>query len=66
MAVGFRSSGKLGELLQVFKSQYLSKLSKEDLEQEVTISVSLQAYTEDAEDEAYWLKKKLVEVIEDE
>ena len=62
--MGFRSSGKLGELLQVFKSQYLSKLSKEDLEQEVTISV--RAYTEDAEDEAYWLKKKLVEVIEDE
>jgi len=64
MGVSFRASGLLSDLLREFKNRYLVQLTEEDLNKRVTLSV--QEFTEDSEEDAQWLKEKLVEVIENE
>lgn len=64
MGVSFRASGLLSDLLREFKNRYLVQLTEEDLSKRVTLSV--QEFTEDSEEDAQWLKEKLVEVIENE
>ena len=64
MGVSFRASGHLSDLLQEFKNRYLAQLSDEDLKKRVTLSIG--EITDDSEEDAQWLKEKLVEVIENE
>mgnify|MGYP000372835645 CR=1 FL=1 len=64
MGVSFRATGLLSDLLREFKNRYLVQLTEEDLSKRVTLSV--QECTEDSEEDAQWLKEKLVEVIENE
>lgn len=54
----------MSDLLQEFKSRYLAQLTDEDLKKRVTLSIG--EMTEDSEEDAQWLKEKLVEVIENE
>lgn len=64
MGVSFRASGQLSDLLREFKSRYLVQLTDEDLKKRVTLSIG--ENSEDSEQDAQWLKEKLVEVIENE
>lgn len=61
MGVEFSSSGKLGDILKLFKSEYLKSLTPEDLEKQVKFSI--QERVETTVDEMKWLREKLVEVI---
>ena len=65
MALTFRATGKLGELLQQFKAQFLSQLTPEDLEKQVILSIREES-EEAPERDAEWLKERLVEVIDNE
>ncbi len=63
MSLSYRASGKLGDLLQTFKAEFLTKLTQEDLEMQVTLSVR-ESFDKAAKNDE-WLKEKLVEVIDD-
>ena len=64
MSVQFRASGKLGDLLQHFRKEYLGGLLPQDLDKDVTILV-VEGTLESSED-SQRLKEKIVEVIQNE
>ena len=68
MGVAYRTSGKLCELLLKFKNEFLTQLTEDDLNQSVVLSVNVVEEEEPSpiEEESEWLRKKLVEVIENE
>ena len=62
MEVHFESSGKLKEILQIFKTQYLTQLTEEDLQSEVVLSI--RERSDEPAEHSSQLKEKLIEVIE--
>jgi hypothetical protein len=62
--VGFQASGKLSELLQQFKADFLAHLTPEDLDREATLWIGEPLRDLPGDDPG--LIEKLVEVIENE
>jgi len=64
MSVRFQASGKLGDLLQQFREEYLGGLLPQDLDKNVTFLV--EEGTLEPKEDAQSLKEKIVEVIQNE
>lgn len=66
MAVVFEAQGKLGEVLAQFKKEFLSNLQESDMNSEVYLQVRTLGDEEGASEEhSAWLKKQIIDAVEE-